>query len=108
MVERCKTRQKRIVGQLEIRANKLPSWDTSGCECKPGRAQPFRKYLAAGSRSGKRFFSIWATTPAPITRWATLLSQEGSLKLKLTHYPKEFFGYRLSNLSSNNVEEVLQ
>ena len=37
---------------FEVEGNKLPSWDTSGCECKPGRAQPPMKYRAAGSRSG--------------------------------------------------------
>src|SRR5712671_4274152 len=28
-----------VVVLFEVRVNKLPSWDTSGCECKPGRAQ---------------------------------------------------------------------
>src|SRR5712671_2668611 len=86
-------------------AHKLPSWDTSGCECKPARsvsatARNIRTMWRSHSKNvcqrdreadparvvatAKGNSSIWL----PPRRFAPpLLSQEGSLNFKLRHYP---------------------
>jgi len=38
-----------VVVWFEVRVNKLPSWDTSGCECKPARS------VSATVRNLKKF-----------------------------------------------------
>jgi len=82
------------VRQFGITVNKLPCQDTSGCECKPGRAQPPRKYWAAGSRSGSREggeldqeeFLDLATTPALRATPPVPGGEFASDNFKLDHY----------------------